>query len=86
VDVTATLPGSYLNTLAVGALHTDRGDNLFIAGRAGVTLRVGGTTTVGGEMLTIDQVRALLPWLGLIMIFSVVAVQTLVIRRRNKAD
>jgi uncharacterized repeat protein (TIGR01451 family) len=85
VDVTATLVGRYVNTLAVGALHTDKGNNLFIAGGAGVTLRVGGITTVGGEMLTIDQVRVLLPWLGLITIFSVIAVQTLVIRRRNKA-
>jgi hypothetical protein len=90
VDVTATLVGRYVNTLAVGALHTDQGNNLFttgLAGVTGVTLRVStGPMPVGGEMLTIDQVRVLLPWLGLIMIFSVVAVQTLVIRRRNKAD
>jgi len=86
VDVTSQVLGSHVNTLDV-TLHTDKGDSRLTT-PAGATLRVSSTPplAVGGEMLTIDRVRMLLPWFGLIMIFTVVAVQTLVIRRRNKAD
>lgn len=39
---------------------------------------------VGGEILPINQLHVLLPWLALVAVLGVVAVETLVVRRRKK--
>lgn len=39
---------------------------------------------VGGEILPVDQLRVLLPWLALVAVLGVVGVETFVVHRRKK--
>jgi len=39
---------------------------------------------VGGEMLLVDLLRVLAPWIAMILALTVVAVETLVIRTKNR--
>jgi hypothetical protein len=58
VDVTPQRAGSYVNTLGVGALHTDKGDNILITPPAGATLVV--SRPVGGYLESINIAEILL--------------------------
>lgn len=88
VDVTATAVGTYFNALGPGILQTTGGNNLLLTGPAGAALTVYQTIfpqsiPVGGEMLTMSTFRVVLPWLVLLMVLGIVAVQTLIIKRRK---
>jgi hypothetical protein len=56
VNVTAVIPGNYINTLAVGALVTTSGNN---ATASSATLRVGAATTAAVPTLTQSAIVAL---------------------------
>jgi hypothetical protein len=62
VNVTAVIPGNYINTLAAGALVTGGGNN---ATASSATLRVGAATTAAIPTLTQWAIVALTLFLGL---------------------
>jgi hypothetical protein len=91
VDVTASAYGTYFNALGAGILQTTGGNNVLLTPPAGAALTVYQTIfppsyyvmPVGGEMLTINTFRVVLPWLVLLMALGIVAVQALIIKRRT---
>jgi uncharacterized repeat protein (TIGR01451 family) len=91
VDVTSQVADSYVNTLGVGALHTDVGDNLLLTPPAGATLVV--SRPVGGYLESINIAEILLAMLvegflgnwWLSAIAAIVAVAAIVVLRRHRS-